>query len=139
MTKRRIRALREEWRHTHGGEAPGETRGEWGIGRLWRKLAGKEREQEVGVRTGYARSRRRRMKRQHVHPAPEGRRLERLRAVAVSAFRPKRRRGSGRERRSRRRQRVSEYISWKPPLLAVRMEHDPSWPAGRTAEDGSVY
>lgn len=92
MTKRRIQALRAEWKRSHGGEAPEETRGEWGIGRLWRKIGGKRREQEIGVRLRFSRSRRRRMKRQHLHPAPEGRRLEGLRAMAVRAFRPKKRR-----------------------------------------------
>ena len=98
MTKRRIRALRADWKLTHQGEEPEAARREWGPKRFWTKIGGRKREVDFGVGLGIiSRSRRRRMKRQHLHPGPD---VARLTAVAARAFRPKKhRRGSNKEDR----------------------------------------
>lgn len=105
MTKRRIRALRAEWKLTHQGQEPEAARREWGLKRFWTKIGGRKREVDFGVGLGIiSRSRRRRMKKKHQRPGPKGRRLERLKAMAIQAFRPKKRtRERPRHERQRRR------------------------------------
>jgi hypothetical protein len=107
VNKRLVRQLRNAWKQRYGGEAPAKTHGTWGLTRLWAKIGSKKQEHDFGVRLDYERSERRLMKRQHLHPEPEGRTLDRLEAMAVRAFRPKKRtRASNRQARARQRPRV---------------------------------
>ena len=104
MNKRRIRALRAEYRRTHGGDAPEVTRGTWGTVRQWVRFFGQKgknrQEWDMGIRTSFARSRRRRMKRAHLRQEPD---VARLTAMARQAFRPKKhRRDSNKQDRGRR-------------------------------------